>query len=167
MKEKRIRPRRHARLRTIFESGWISFYLNVDRCFKSHALTGHRIPAQGANPGNPPGKRNPRSEGTPHRSRVLGLDPALPMRCSFRTHRFCGCGSQGVALGWYAMPIQGIWDDNSFDTVGPPWFRYRTPTVFPLPDPPTRCPIPCPEGGIAYQPRVQTLGIPPEKNPAF
>ena len=113
------------------------------------------------------------------------------MRCSFRTHRFCGCGSQGDALGWYAMPIQGILDDNSSDTVGPPWFRYRTPTacpltgrptrfrsrgpllrvryrtptVFPLPDPPTTCPIPCPEGGIAYQPRVPTLGIDPEKKP--
>ena len=158
---------------------------------RSHALTGHRIPAQGANPGNPPGKRNPRSEGTPHRSRVLGLDPALPMRCSFRTHRFCGCGSQGDALGWYAMPIQGIFDDNSFDPVGPtrfryrtptacpltgrptrfrsrgplPRVRYRTPTVFPLQDPPTTCPIPCPEGGIAYQPRVPTLGIDPTKKP--
>ena len=86
MKEKRIRPRRHARLRTIFESGWISFYLNVDPFFQSHALTGHRIPAQGANPGNPPGKRNPRSEGTPHRSRVLGLDPALPMRHMNQRH---------------------------------------------------------------------------------
>ena len=94
--------------------------------FRHYAPTGHRIPAQGANPGNPPGKRNPRSEGTPHNLRVLDIAPGLPMRCSFRTHRFCGCGSQGVALGWYAMPIQGIWDDNSFDPVGPTWFRYRT-----------------------------------------
>ena len=80
VKEKRIRPRRHARLRTIFESGWISFYLNVDPFFQSHALTGHRIPAQGANPGNPPGKRNPRSEGTPH-SRIaahLGSRTSTP-----------------------------------------------------------------------------------------
>ena len=59
------------------------------------------------------------------------------------------------------MPIQGILDDNSFDTVGPTRFRYRTPTAFPLPDShrvsvngsfnafpipwaPTTCPIPDP-----------------------
>jgi hypothetical protein len=30
---------------------------------------------------------------------------------------------------------------------------------------PTTFPIPCPEGGIAYQPRVPTLGIPPAKQP--
>ena len=36
--------------------------------YRPHALKGHRIPAQGANPGNPPGKTDPRSEGTPHRS---------------------------------------------------------------------------------------------------
>ena len=36
--------------------------------FESHALRGHRIPAQGANPGETPIKTNPRPEGTPHRS---------------------------------------------------------------------------------------------------
>jgi hypothetical protein len=35
------------------------------RC-RFSALKEHRIPAQGANPGNPPGKTNQRSEGTPH-----------------------------------------------------------------------------------------------------
>jgi len=39
------------------------------------ALKGHRIPAQGANPGNTPGKTNPRSEGTPHIHRVSEIDP--------------------------------------------------------------------------------------------
>ena len=41
---------------------------------RSDALTGHRIPAQGANPGNQPGKITPRSEGTPHSLRVSDLD---------------------------------------------------------------------------------------------
>ncbi len=53
--------------------------------FEPHALNGHRIPAQGANPGDPPGKRNTRSEGTPHSLHVSAIDPALPMRCFFRT----------------------------------------------------------------------------------
>ena len=122
------------------------------------------------------------------------------------------CGSQGDALGWYAMPIQGIVDDNSFDTVGPPWFRYRTrqpcfrspamaglfpipdshrvpvtrpanhvfgprpwpgccryrtPTAFPLPDPPTTCPIPCPEGASHTSPGCKPWESPRQKNPAF
>ena len=34
---------------------------------------GHRIPAQGANPGNLPGKTNLRSEGTPHSLRVSDI----------------------------------------------------------------------------------------------
>ena len=37
--------------------------------FRFHALRGHRIPAQGANPGNAPEKTNLRSEGTPHSRR--------------------------------------------------------------------------------------------------
>ena len=52
------------------------------------------------------------------------------------------CGSQGVALGWYALPLQGMWYDNVF--------RYREPRSHAL-------------TGIAYQLRVQTLGICPEK----
>ena len=44
---------------------------------RSHALNGHRIPAQGANPGDPPGKRNTRSEGTPHSLRVSDIDHGL------------------------------------------------------------------------------------------
>ena len=34
--------------------------------FGHHAPTGHRLSAQGANLGNPPGRRDPRSEGTPY-----------------------------------------------------------------------------------------------------
>ena len=53
--------------------------------FPIHALWGHRIPAQGANPGNPPGKTIPRSEGTPHRLRAseLGSESAFtqPITC--------------------------------------------------------------------------------------
>ena len=41
------------------------------------ALKGHRMSAQSANPGNAPGKRNPRSEGTPHNFRVSDIDPGL------------------------------------------------------------------------------------------
>jgi hypothetical protein len=42
---------------------------------RHHALKGHRIPAQGANPGTPPIKTDPRSEGTLHRLCVLDIDP--------------------------------------------------------------------------------------------
>ena len=42
----------------------------------------------GCNPGNPPGKTNLRSEGTPHSRGPRISTPPFPMRCSFRTHLF-------------------------------------------------------------------------------
>ena len=75
---------------------------------------GHRIPAQGANPGNPPGKRDLRSEGTPHSLRVSDIDHGLPSGVPSEHTYSRGCGSQGVALGWYALPLQGMWYDHSF-----------------------------------------------------
>ncbi len=75
---------------------------------------GHRIPAQGANPGNLPGKRDLRSEGTPHSLRVSDIDHGLPSGVPSEHTYSRGCGSQGVALGWYALPLQGMWYDHSF-----------------------------------------------------
>ena len=76
--------------------------------FRCHAPTGHRIPAQGANPGNPAGKRDPRSEGTPHSCVSRISAPAFLMRCSFRTHLFSRVRFPGLAP-WAGMrcPLQG------------------------------------------------------------
>ena len=66
------------------------------------------LPAQGANPGNPPGKINLRSEGTPHSLRVSDIDPGLAYADVPSEHTYSlGFGSQGDALGWYVMPLQG------------------------------------------------------------
>jgi hypothetical protein len=75
--------------------------------FRCHAPTGHRIPAQGANPGNPAGKRDPRSEGTPHSCVSRISAPAFLMRCSFRTHLFSRMRFPGRCPGWYALPRWG------------------------------------------------------------
>ena len=83
---------------------------------QSHALTRFRTPcpewASHTSPGCKPRESTsqtfPRSEGTPHVSEARTSTPPLPMRCSFRTHSFSRIRFQGVALGWYAMPIQGI-----------------------------------------------------------
>jgi hypothetical protein len=73
------------------------------------ALKGRRIPAQGATLGmrGPPIRR---SEGTPQRV-GLGRRPRIPnMRRSFRTPVDAVDGTQGVALGWYAV---SRWDTRS------------------------------------------------------
>ena len=107
-----------------------------------------------------------------HTDSVDAVPRAMPwagMRCPFRAY-----WTITVSIPWAhrvpdtgpatACPLTGR--PTRFRSRGPLLrVRYRTPTVFPLPDPPTRCPIPCPEGGIAYQPRVPTLGIDPEKKP--
>ena len=41
--------------------------------------------------------------------------------------------SQGVALGWYALPRWGKWNDDVSDTGHQRYFRYRTPTTCPVP----------------------------------
>jgi hypothetical protein len=70
--------------------------------FRSHAPTGHCIPAQGTNPGTPPGKTDTRSEGTPHSRVSRTSTPAHPMRCSFRTHLFSRMRFPGLAP-WAGM----------------------------------------------------------------
>ncbi len=63
-------PRFRRRAITAFSIPWaycVSGFM-PQSYFESHALTGHCIPAQGANPGKTPIKTNPRPEGTPHRS---------------------------------------------------------------------------------------------------
>ena len=66
---------------------------------RSHALTGHCIPARGANPGNLPGKRNPRSEGTPHSLRVSDIDPGTPYAVFL----------QNTPILWDAVPRAMPW----------------------------------------------------------
>ena len=73
-----------------------------------HALNGHRIPAQGANPGNQPGKTTPRSEGTPHSLRVSDLDPGLSYAVFLQnTPILWDVVPRANALGWYALPRWG------------------------------------------------------------
>ena len=101
---------------------------------QSHALTGHRIPAQGANPGNPPGKTTPRSEGTPHSLRVSDLDPGLSYAVFLQnTPILWDVVPRADALGWYALPRWGKWNDDVSDTGHQRHFRYRTPTTCPVP----------------------------------
>jgi hypothetical protein len=68
--------------------------------------TGHRIPAQSNALGNMPGTW-PRSEGTPPISECHTYARSTRMRRSFRTHEGGHPETQGVALGWYASPLQG------------------------------------------------------------
>ena len=118
---------------------------NSTTTFRSHAPTGHRIPAQGANPGNPPGKGNPRSEGTPHSCMSRISTPTFPMRCSFRTHLFSRMRFPGLAP-WAGMrcPLQGNL-----------WFLGRCPAWYALPrwgnlNNGISDPAPMPQRGIAY-----------------
>ena len=71
----------------------------------------------GCNPGNwelgTGWKFAMRSEGTPHRPVADGL--CGDMQRSFRTRKWPGCFSQGVALRWYAMPR---WGKNSMPQRG-------------------------------------------------
>jgi hypothetical protein len=81
--------------------------------FQSHALTGHRIPAQGANPGNPPGNTNQRSEETPHTLRVLDIDSGPPYAVFLQNTLFLSDAVPWVGtLGWYALPRGGKWNDG-------------------------------------------------------
>ena len=61
--------------------------------------SGHRIPAQSANLGNPPGRRDPRSEGTPHHLRVSDIDPGL----------FYAVFLQNTLILWDAVPKAMPW----------------------------------------------------------
>ena len=78
----------------------------------AQAPKGRGIPAQGATLGTG-WKFAMRSEGTPHRPVADGL--CGDMRRSFRTRKWPGCFSQGVALRWYAVPR---WGKNSMPQRG-------------------------------------------------
>jgi hypothetical protein len=68
--------------------------------------TEHRIPSQSNALGHMPGTL-PRSEGTPPISEWQTYTRSTRMRRSFRTHEGGHTETQGVALGWYASPLQG------------------------------------------------------------
>jgi len=87
--------------------------------FRCHALTGHRIPAQGANPGNPPGKRDPRSEGTPHSLRVSDIDPGHSYAVFLQNTLFSRVRFPGRCPGWYALPR---WGKLRFPGRCPGWY---------------------------------------------
>jgi hypothetical protein len=152
------------------------------------ALTGHHIPAQGANPGN-----------APHHSRVLKerrlfsvsriSAPALLYAVFLQNTPILSDAVPRVGtLGWYALPPSGQFavprampslvcgaplgqiEQWHFDPAFMPkrgasrsdvsarlrWSQSRH-HVF----------VPMPQRGIAYQPRVPTLGITRKKKPAF
>ncbi len=67
--------------------------------FGHHAPTGHRISAQGANLGNPPGRRDPRYEGTPYHLRVSDIDPGLSYAVFL----------QNTLILWDAVPRARPW----------------------------------------------------------
>ena len=80
---------------------------------RHHALKGHRIPAQGANPGTPPGKTDPRSEGTPHSLRAADIDPGPPYAVFLQNTPLLSDAVPRVAtLGWYALPRWGNWPNS-------------------------------------------------------
>ena len=79
-----------------------------------HALKGHRIPAQGANSGIPPGKTNLRSEGTPHHFRVSDLDPGTPYAVFL----------QNTLILWDAVPRAMPWAGMRYP------FRVHYPIMF-------------------------------------
>ena len=85
--------------------------------FRSHALKGHRIPAQGATLGIHPERQTCVLK---ERRIAAGLEsrprPSLCGVPSEHTYSF-GCGSQGDALGWYALPRQGKWGDGMLVTM--------------------------------------------------
>jgi hypothetical protein len=79
--------------------------------------TGHRIPAQSNALGNMSGTCRVLKERRlfPNGRRV----PDQPrLRRSFRTHEWVPTQTQGVALGWYASPIQG---EPNVQTPGSPF----------------------------------------------
>jgi hypothetical protein len=142
------------------------------------------MPAQGGNPGNPAGKTDPRSEGTPHDRVPRTSTPAHPMRCSFRTHLFSRMRFPGLApwagmrcplqgnlrfLGrcpaWYALPRWGNLNNGISDPASMPQrgIAFQRVGAAPLEPIDHHVSDPMPQRGIAYQPRVPTLGLHPEK----
>ena len=116
-------------------------YQTVDRVSVTGSSTAFSMPcpngASHTSPGCKPWESHPEKETRVLKERRivagLGLRPR-PSLCGVPLEHTdsLGCGSQGDALGWYAMPPQGISDDNIFDTAGSPRFRYWATTAFPL-----------------------------------
>ena len=76
--------------------------------------------------GPPPEKTVPRSEGTPHRLRVLGIAPEPPYAVFLQnTPILLDVVPRVGTLGWYALPRWGKWYDHIFALVCSPRFRYR------------------------------------------
>ena len=125
-------------------------YQTVDRVSVTGSSTAFSMPcpngASHTSPGCKPWESHPEKETRVLKERRivagLGLRPR-PSLCGVPSEHTdsLGCGSQGDALGWYAMPPQGISDDNSFDTAGSPRFRYWATAAFPLLWPSTAFPI--------------------------
>ena len=109
-------------------------YQTVDRVSVTGSSTAFpmRCPngASHTSPGCKPWESHPEKETRVLKERRivagLGLRPRLFL-CGVPSEHTdsLGCGSQGDALGWYAMPRWGILDDNSFGNAGPPRYRYR------------------------------------------
>ena len=120
-------------------------YQTVDRVSVTGSSTAFSMPcpngASHTSPGCKPWESHPEKETRVLKERRivagLGLRPR-PSLCGVPSEHTDSleCGSQSDALGWYAMPPQGISDDNSFDT--------RRSTAVPLLWAPTTCPILCP-----------------------
>ena len=116
-------------------------YQTVDRVSVTGSSTAFSMPcpngASHISPGCKPWESHPEKETRVLKERCvvagLGLRPRLFL-CGVPSEHTdsLGCGSQGDALGWYAMPPQGISDDNIFDTAGSPRFPYWATAAFPL-----------------------------------
>jgi hypothetical protein len=102
----------------ICEGGWPFF--GQPPCPEGwYALRGHRIPAQGANPGNPAGKRDPRSEGTPHNLRVSDIDHGTSYAV-FLPNTPILLHAVPRAMPWAGMhcPLRGKLNDDGFRCRG-------------------------------------------------
>ena len=73
---------------------------NPATTFSSPCPNGASHTSPGCKPWGSTRQHSSRSEGTPHNLRVSDIDPALPMRCSYRTHLFFGLRFPGRCLGF-------------------------------------------------------------------
>ena len=107
-------------------------YQTVDRVSVTGSSTAFSMPcpngASHTSPGCKPWESHPEKETRVRKERRivagLGLRPR-PSLCGVPSEHTdsLGCGSQGDALGWYALPRWGKWDDRvsdpAFDRCGP------------------------------------------------
>ena len=80
----------------------------LNTSFPSLCPEGASHTSPGCKPWESTRKTNQRSEGTPHHLRISDIDPALSMRCSFRTHPFSRIRFPGRCSGlvWIAPTRQ-------------------------------------------------------------